>query len=83
MFEEQFDRYESLIEEHRIRKAAHGFRFPCTSAILLANFAIHRILLAAARKSQKWRSCPPAICDLGAGIHGRHLFQRAESFLTA
>jgi len=40
-------------------------------------------MLAAARKSQKWRCCPPEICDLGAGMHGRHLFQRAESFPPA
>jgi MFS family permease len=40
-------------------------------------------MLAAARKSQKRRCCPPEICDLGAGIHGRHLFQKAESSLAA
>ena len=40
-------------------------------------------MLAAAKKSQKRRCCPPEICDLGAGIHGRHLFQKAESFPPA
>ena len=65
---------------------------PVSCALLASSKETHRFvplrtdldrLLAAARKSQKRRCCPPAICDLGADIPGCHLFQRAESFPTA
>ena len=77
-----------------IRKLAKEYQaLPFVEIIQLLHSSIHeaRLLallilvrvLAAVKKSQKRRCCPLGVCDLGAGVHGRHLFQRAESSLAA
>jgi hypothetical protein len=65
----------------RIR-LAHPVYSPQDERLLVEPGSRIKFVLVAARKGQKRRCCPPEICDLGAGIHGRHLFQRAESSLA-